>query len=83
MCQAIPRQVLQVADGRAEVLIGGRSTWLSTVALPDLAPGEYVLEYAGVALERVPEEEALELLDFLAAVDALFTEEEPLAERSG
>lgn len=78
MCQAIPRRVLQVADGRAEVLISGRSTWLSTLVLPDLVPGEYVLEYAGVALDRVPEEEALELLDFLESLDELFGEDESL-----
>ena len=79
MCQAIPHKVLEVADGRAEVLACSRAAWVSTIALPDLTPGEYVLVYAGVALERVPEEEALELLRFLEELDGLFGEEQPLA----
>lgn len=76
MCQAIPRRVLQVCEGRAEVVAGDRCEWVSTVALPDIAPGEYVLVYAGVAVERVSEAEALELLDFLASLDDLFDEEQ-------
>ena len=72
VCQAIPRQVLRVAEGRAEVLIDGRPTWVNTLALPDIAPGEYILVYAGAALQRVPEAEALELLAFLESLDELF-----------
>lgn len=75
MCQAIPRQVLQVVGDRAEVRLGESTSWVSTVALPDLAPGEYVLVYAGVAIERVSEAEARELLDFLESLDELFEEE--------
>ena len=78
MCQAIPHKVLHVADGRAEVIAGSRITWVSTIALPDLMVGEYVLVYAGVALERVPEEEALELLGFLEEMESMFEEEEPV-----
>ena len=76
MCQAIPHKVLQVTGDHAEVSAGSRRLRVSTLAIPDLQPGEYVLVYAGVALERVPEEEALELLEFLESLDDLFAEPE-------
>lgn len=77
MCQAIPRQVLSVKDGRAEILVSGEYAWVSTVELPDLTPGEYILAYAGVAIQRVSQEEAEELLNFLESLDELFAEDEP------
>ncbi len=64
MCQAIPRQVLQVAEERVQVLYDGTPTWVATHGIPDLAIGEYVIVYAGLALERLPTDEAEELLRF-------------------
>lgn len=78
MCQAIPRQVQQVTDGRAEILVNGESAWVSTVELPDLTVGEYILVYAGVAIQRIASGEAEELLSFLESLDDLFPDEEPI-----
>lgn len=83
MCQAIPRKVLRAEEGRAEVLLDGRPVWVSTIAVPDLTPGEYVVVYAGAAIERIPEADALEMLAFLEALERLFEEDEPALERSG
>jgi hydrogenase assembly chaperone HypC/HupF len=71
MCRAVPYQVVRVAGGRAEILIGGRLSWVSTQALPDLAPGDYVIVYADHAVERVDAEDAQALLRALAELDHL------------
>lgn len=81
MCQAIPRQVLRVAEGRAEVVVNGRTAWVSTQALPGLAPGDYILVYAGHALERLSAAEALEILQILGELTALV--EQPVRAEEG
>ncbi|MHB8574512.1 MAG: HypC/HybG/HupF family hydrogenase formation chaperone [Dehalococcoidia bacterium] len=72
MCQAIPREVIELTDGRAQVLIGGCPTWVLTQAMPDLRLGEYVVVHAGQALERMPRDEAEALLQEIAELDAMF-----------
>ncbi len=72
MCQAIPREVLRIEAGKAQVLIDGRPTWVLTQALPDLRRGEFVLVYAGQALQRMDREEAETLLQEITDLDAMF-----------
>lgn len=74
MCQAIPRRVLQVAEGRAEVLYDGVPTWVATSGLPGLTPGEYVVVYAGQALERMPTADAEEMLAYLEELERMYAE---------
>jgi hydrogenase expression/formation protein HypC len=74
MCQAIPRRVLQTNSLRVQVDYDGQPTWVEARALPDLAVGEYVIVYAGQALERVPRAEAEELLAFYASLESLLEE---------
>ena len=42
--------------------------------------GDYVVVYAGAVIQKVSEEEAQEILDFLREMDAMF-ESDPLLER--
>jgi hydrogenase expression/formation protein HypC len=72
ICQAIPRKVLRVEPGRAEVLYDGAPTWVAVHGLPDLQVGQYVVVYAGQALERIPENEAEEMLRYLEELDELY-----------
>jgi hydrogenase expression/formation protein HypC len=74
MCQAIPRKVLQVEEGRAEVLYDGHPTWVAVHGIPDLQVGEYVVVYAGQALERIAVDEAEEMLRFLDELEALYAD---------
>ena len=74
MCQAIPRRVLQTDGPRVQVDYDGQPTWVEAQALPDLAVGEYVIVYAGQALDRVPRDEAQELLAFYASLESLLEE---------
>lgn len=81
MCRIVPRLVLRVAADRAEVAYDGRPTWVDARPLADLRPGEYVAVYAGVALERLPDDLARELLSFEDDLERLLAEAagEPLA----
>lgn len=74
MCKATPREVLRVEKARVEVLSDGQPLWVSAQELPDLRVGEYVIVYAGQALERIDSDEALRVLQDLTDLDALFDE---------
>jgi hydrogenase expression/formation protein HypC len=74
MCQAIPRQVLEVQPERVLVDYDGRPTWVAATALTDLRVGEYVVVYAGQALERMPPDEAREMLAFYASLESMLEE---------
>jgi len=64
MCRAVPHKVLEVVGNRARVLEIDREHWVRVEAMPDLVPGEYVVIYAGQALERIPNDEAEDFLRF-------------------
>ena len=74
MCQAIPRQVLEVTADRALVLLDGEPTWVDRRTIADLSVGEYLVVYAGVALERLPTEDALELLRFYGELETMLSD---------
>ncbi len=74
MCQAIPRKILQVAEGKVEVLYDGAPRWMAVNGIPDLAVGEYVVVYAAQVLERMPTDEAEDMLRFLAELDVMLEE---------
>jgi hydrogenase assembly chaperone HypC/HupF len=74
VCQAIPRPVLSVSGDRAEVLYDGVPTWVTVHGIPDLAAGEYVVVYAGNALERMAAADAEEMLTFLSGLDQMLAE---------
>ena len=71
MCVTVPCKVLQVAEGQAEVLYEGGPRWVQTPGIPDLAAGEYVTVYAGTVLDRMPAEEAEEMLRLFAELAAM------------
>ncbi len=74
MCQAVPRPVLRIGDQRAEVVYDGEPVWVAVHGIPDLAIGDYLVVYAGQALERIPTEEAEAMLAFYTDLDAMFEE---------
>lgn len=74
MCQAVPRRVLQMEGERAEVLYDGVPQWVTVRGIPDLAIGEYVVVYAGQALERMDEEEAEDILRFQEELEKMLEE---------
>ncbi|MGH9174656.1 MAG: HypC/HybG/HupF family hydrogenase formation chaperone, partial [Vicinamibacterales bacterium] len=66
--------VLQVEGERAEVLYDGRPLWVAVHGIPDLRPAEYVVVYAGQALERIDTDEALALLEALDEIERMYAE---------
>lgn len=48
-----------------------REHWVRVEALPDLQPGEYVVIYAGQALERIPNDEAEDFLQFNSEMEKM------------
>lgn len=70
MCLAVPGRVIEVSGDSAVVDMGGRR---STVGLGLLSAGDrpcvgdYVVSHLGMALSRMEEAEALELLEMLEA----------------
>ena len=74
MCQAIPRKVLRTDGDRVQVDYEGQPTWVSALGLPDLVVGEYVVVYAGQALDRMSKDEAEELLAFYAGFEQMLEE---------
>ena len=76
MCQAIPRQVLQVDGARAEVDYDGVPTWVEAAGVADLQVGEYVVVYAGQALEKMATAEAEEMLAWYASLESMLEEAE-------
>lgn len=74
MCQAIPRPVLEVTAERARVVVDGAELWVDRRAVPELAVGDYVVVYAGAALEKMPEDEALEMIRFYEEFESMLAE---------
>jgi hydrogenase expression/formation protein HypC len=74
MCQAIPRPVLEVTAERARVVVDGEEMWVDRRAVPELQAGDYVVVYAGAALERMPEDEALEMIRFYEDFESMLAE---------
>lgn len=79
MCQGIPRLVLESASDRLRVEVDGEARWMkASDRVAGALPGEYVVVYAGVALEKVSADEAHEQLKFLKDLEDLFpADEEP------
>ena len=63
MCLAIPYKVLEVNEnGRAEIEVGGTRQQISTLLVPEVKAGDYVLAYLGFATAKIEEDEAIEVM---------------------
>ena len=60
MCVALPGTVIEAGTGRSIVDFGGNRVEARS-GLVDVKPGDRVLVHAGCILQKVSEEEALEL----------------------
>jgi hydrogenase expression/formation protein HypC len=77
MCQAVPRRVLQVNGSRAEVDNDGVPTSVVIASsVTELEIGEYVVVYAGQALEKMDSKEAEEMLAWYADLETMLEEAE-------
>jgi len=58
MCLTAPARVLSLDAGGATVLLGGRERRASTLVVPEVAIGDWVVVAAGTILERIDPSEA-------------------------
>ena len=74
MCLGVPAEVLSVREENgvliARVKMGGVEREV-LVALPDVKPGDYVIVHAGIAIEKIKENEMKELTELLREAEIL------------
>jgi hydrogenase assembly chaperone HypC/HupF len=72
MCLTAPARVLAIDGTGATVLLDGRERRASTLVVPEVAVGDWVIVAAGTILERIDQDEAAHLA---AAVHKAYREE--------
>lgn len=72
MCLIAPARVLSVGDGDATVLLGGRERRASTLVVPQVEAGDWVIVAAGTIMQRLDADEARRLS---GAVETAYGEE--------
>ncbi len=78
MCQAIPAQVIRVESDVAWIDQNGREVPISLLGVGEVNVGEYVYHHAGLALERLKPDMALEILSVLDELDSILTSPDEL-----
>ena len=71
MCQAVPARVVRVEQDVAWIDQNGREVPVSLLGVGEVKVGEYVYHHAGLALERLDPEIALEILSVLDELDSI------------
>ena len=72
MCLALPMKLIKRDGSRAMGEAGGITREIRLDFLPEAEPGDYVMVHAGLAIQRMTEEEALENVKLLEEIrDAL------------
>lgn len=69
MCLAVPGKLISRQGDEAIVSMHGTSVHVSTVLVPEVAEGDWVLVHAGFAIQRLDEAEAQETWALLAQMD--------------
>jgi hydrogenase assembly chaperone HypC/HupF len=72
MCLTAPACVIAIDPEGATVLLGGRERRASTLVVPEVAVGDWVIVAAGTILERIDPVQAAQLT---AAVNEAYREE--------
>lgn len=65
MCLAIPAKIIELGQDMATVEVGGVQRRVSTLLVPEVQLGDYVITHAGFALHKVEEADALASLELL------------------
>jgi hydrogenase expression/formation protein HypC len=79
MCLAVPGKLVECQDQEAVVDMHGNRLRVSTILVPELVVGDWVLVHAGFVIQRLDEQEAAEtwaiLRDVERAQEATLNEE--------
>jgi hydrogenase expression/formation protein HypC len=69
MCVAIPYKVLEVSgNGRAQIEVGSTRQEISTLLVPEVTVGDYVLVYLGCATARIEEQDAMDVISLFEEI---------------
>ena len=74
MCVAYPGKILSIENQHARVDFTG-SVVPVNIAMVDVAPGDYVLVHAGMAIQKVETEEAQEWIALVRDLEEAETED--------
>jgi hydrogenase expression/formation protein HypC len=69
MCLAVPGKIVSIKDRLAMVDLAGTIRKASVLLVPDARIGNYVLIHSGFAIQVLDEDDAIETLKLLEAVD--------------
>lgn len=69
MCLAVPGKIVKKVGEDAEVDMQGNLVGVSTILVPEVQVGSWVLVHAGFAIQTVSEEEAKETFALLKEID--------------
>lgn len=69
MCVGLPAKVVRIQDGMALVDASGAHREVSAELLSDIAPGDYVMVHAGLAIAKITAEDAEETEALLRDVE--------------
>ena len=72
MCLTAPARVVSVDAAGATVLLGGHERRASTLVVPEVAAGDWVIVAAGTILERI---DPLQAAQLTAAVNEAYRED--------
>ena len=71
MCVAIPYRVLEVNEnGRAQIEIGSTRQEISTLLVPEVKVGDWVLVNLGSVVAKIDEDEAKEIINLYREIAA-------------
>jgi hydrogenase expression/formation protein HypC len=77
MCLAIPGKIISITDNGDALTKSGRVDFSGIVKevnlayVPDAVVGDYVIVHVGFALQKVDEEEAKQVFEYLKQIDEL------------
>lgn len=63
MCLSVPGRVERIEGMEAIVDFGGSKRKVSTMLLPDVSSGDYVLVHAGFIIQKLDPDEALKTIE--------------------
>jgi hydrogenase expression/formation protein HypC len=62
MCLSIPAKILSIEGNTAQASVGGAIVRTSLHLVDDVKAGDYILIHSGFALQKISEEDALEMI---------------------
>ena len=69
MCLSIPAKILSIEGNTAQASVGGAIIRTSLHLVDDVNVGDYILIHTGFALQKISEEEALEMIRIIRELE--------------